>query len=93
MTELILTYVPESEHLTHAEALMLANERDEQAADAFVQSMLDNEKLSNDDWVYLGGAGSAAPPVKRPVLVTQMIEDEKEFRQSPTWNHWVEGQL
>ena len=46
MNEMILTYVPESEHLTYDEALALAEKRDEQAADAFVQSVPDSEKLS-----------------------------------------------
>ena len=46
MNEMILTYVPESEHLDFDEALALALARDEQAADAFVQSVPDSEKLS-----------------------------------------------
>ena len=43
---LILTYVPESEHLSYDEALALAEERDRQAADAFKLSVPDSEKLS-----------------------------------------------
>lgn len=45
MDEMILTYVPESEHLSFDEAHVLAEERDEQAADAFMQSVPDSEKL------------------------------------------------
>lgn len=46
MTDLILTYVPESEHLTHAEARALALKRDRQAAEQLRLSVPDNEKFS-----------------------------------------------
>ena len=46
MDEMILTYVPESEYLGFDEALALAEKRDEQAADGFMQSVPDSEKLS-----------------------------------------------
>jgi len=39
MNELILTYVPESEHLAYDEALALAEERDAQAASEFEASV------------------------------------------------------
>lgn len=39
MTDLILTYVPESEYLAYTEAQALALERDRQAADAFKASV------------------------------------------------------
>lgn len=39
MTEMILTYVPESEHLDYNEAQALALERDRRAADAFKASV------------------------------------------------------
>lgn len=45
MTDLILAHVPESEYLTYDEALALAEERDEQVADAFMQSVPDSEKM------------------------------------------------
>jgi len=38
MIEMILAYVPESEHLTYQEALALAEERDEREAEAFLAS-------------------------------------------------------
>lgn len=46
MNEMILTYVLESEHLTYDEALALAEKRDEQAAEAFEQSVPDKILLT-----------------------------------------------
>lgn len=64
MADMILTYVPESEHLTYDEALALAEKRDEQAADALELSVPGDEKFLTPD-----------------VLITQMIEREKDFRR------------
>ena len=49
MTELILAYVPESEHLNYTEAQALALERDRRAADALRLSVPDSEKFLGPD--------------------------------------------
>lgn len=46
MTEMILAYVPESEHLAYTEARALALKRDRQAADALRLSVPEGEKFS-----------------------------------------------
>lgn len=59
MNELVLTYVPESEHLTYDEAQALAEKRDRQAASEFGASVPITEKLLSPDeliaWIAQDG--------------------------------------
>lgn len=84
MDELILTYVPESEYLDYDEALTLAEKRDEQAADAFMQSVPAGVfPYSYDEALHKRLADAERAASKRPVLVTRMPEEEKKFLQGP----------
>lgn len=48
---MILTYVPESEHLAYDEALALAEERDARAASEFEASVPSSERFLGSDEV------------------------------------------
>ena len=73
--EMVLAHVPESEHLTYDEALALAEKRDEQAADAFVQS------VPSGVFPYTYDAALRKRLADSGVLVSQMIPAQKALRR------------
>ena len=88
MTDMILAYVPESKHLTYAEAQALALKRDRQAADAFKASVPDGVFPYTYDDVLHERLADAERAASKPVLVTRIPEGNKPLRKRVERNGW-----